>query len=135
MDREKKRSDTGTSPVHDRAAKKGKLTVTAISELFSDDDDDFIQKPDSYRPLGVFEFPWQKDKGALALELDGCSFREVFYSSLVDGISPSRQSPITISGEADKSLPSDGDADGVDCIWSWALRQPLSALYCKSSGA
>lgn len=135
MDREKKRRGNGISLVQDRKAKKGKLTATAIPDLFSDDDDDFLQKPDAYRPLGVFEFPWQNDKGALAPELDGCSLRDVFFSSLVDGISPPRLSPITIPSEADESSLFDGDADGVDCIWSCALRQPLSAVYCKTSGA
>lgn len=135
MDREKKRRGDDISLVQDREAKKGKLTATAIPDLFFfDDDDDFLQKPDPCRPLGVFEFPWQNEKGALAPELDGCSLRDVFFSSLVDGISTPRLSPITIPGEADESSLSDGDADGVDCIWSCALRQPLSAVNCENSG-
>ncbi|KAI0501745.1 hypothetical protein KFK09_016690 [Dendrobium nobile] len=135
MDREKKRRERCRLPGKDRVAKKGKLTATEIPDIFSDDSGDCLQNPDTYRPLGVFEFPWQNDTRALAPELDGCSLRDVFFSSLVDGISPTRLSPITIPGEADESPLSDGDADGVDCIWSCALRQPLSAVYCKTSGA
>ncbi|KAK8926513.1 hypothetical protein KSP39_PZI018761 [Platanthera zijinensis] len=136
----------GRSPAQERTAKNGRLPASDIPEFFPDDGGGYwMEKSDACRPLGVFEFPWQNEAGSLAPEPDGWSLPDVFFSSLVDGssaaigfpgdrLSPPSASPIFIACEIEGSSPSDGDVESVDCIWSCALRQPLSAVYWRACG-
>ncbi|KAG1363798.1 hypothetical protein COCNU_11G006250 [Cocos nucifera] len=136
------------------ARKKGKkqeMSESSSSDVIFEVDDIF-EISDVYRPPGLFEFPWHKEEdggpiaAAAAAESDGWDLRDVFFSSLVDGCSAAigfpgdRLSPplgpIALPGDGeDGSRPSDGDADGVDCIWSTLLRQPLTTVYSKRSSA
>lgn len=110
---------------------------------------DAFEISDVYRPPGLFEFPWLKEEnwGLLtAAESDGRDLRDVFFSSLVDGCSAAigypgdrlspPPGPFALPGDDDDgSWPSGGEDDGVDCIWSTVLRQPLATVYSKRSGA
>uniref|UniRef100_A0A6V7QR32 Uncharacterized protein n=1 Tax=Ananas comosus var. bracteatus TaxID=296719 RepID=A0A6V7QR32_ANACO len=94
---------------------------------------------DTCRPRGVFEFPWDDHCGEA---LDGSDLQDVFFSSLVDGrsaaigvpgdrLSPPTTSPIALPDEASQPSDADGDADGVDCIWSTVLREPLAVVCTR----
>ncbi|KAG0467333.1 hypothetical protein HPP92_018913 [Vanilla planifolia] len=126
------------SSSQDRVSRKRKLPAMEASS-------NIPEMTETCRPVGVFEFPWQSEAGSLAPELEGFSLRDVFFSSLVDGcsasigfpgdrISPPRSSPIVLPVDKDESCPSDDDSDGVDCIWSCALSQPLSVVHYKTFG-
>ncbi|PKA49167.1 hypothetical protein AXF42_Ash010852 [Apostasia shenzhenica] len=125
----------GRSPEWNR--KRAKEMPKEAPDIFSDYGGELLEVSETYRPLGVFEFPWQNEPGPLAIVLDGCDLRDVFFSSLVDGCSaaigfpgdrftPPVPSGITLPADADESWPLDKEADGADCIWTSALRQPLS---------
>ncbi|PKU60461.1 hypothetical protein MA16_Dca024894 [Dendrobium catenatum] len=92
-------------------------------------------------PLGIFEFPWKKEEGSLAPELEGCSFTDVFFSSLVDGCSAAIGFPgdrLSLPMASPSNLPqvSDEDPEDTDCIWSSILQQPLLFVYfTKDSGS
>ncbi|OAY65809.1 hypothetical protein ACMD2_00823 [Ananas comosus] len=94
---------------------------------------------DTCRPRGVFEFPWDDHCGEA---LDGSDLQDVFFSSLVDGrsaaigvpgdrLSPPTTSPFALPDEASQPSDADGDADGVDCIWSTVLREPLAVVCTR----
>ncbi|XP_010928023.1 uncharacterized protein [Elaeis guineensis] len=133
-----------------KKGKKQEISESSSSDVILEVGDIF-EISDVYRPPGLFEFPWHKEDGGLivaaaAAESDGWDLRDVFFSSLVDGCSAAigfpgdRLSPplgpIALTGDGeDGSWPSDGDADGVDCIWSTVLRQPLPTVYSKRSSA
>jgi len=141
MDRVNKKRARGESD--EKASKRGKKKIETVQvDPFLVDESDIFKIAASsetttaslhhhqqqQRPLSIFEFPWQKEN--LVAEADhGCDLRDVFFSSLVDGCKAAigfpgdRLSP----SPAPISLPD--ETDGVDCIWSCALREPLS-LRC-----
>ncbi|XP_008775903.1 uncharacterized protein LOC103696146 [Phoenix dactylifera] len=131
-----------------RKGKRQEISAPSASRDVIFEAGDIFEISDVYRPPGLFEFPWQKeeDGGLLtaAAESDVRDLRDVFFSSLVDGCSATigfpgdrlspPPGPIAFPGDDDdESWPSEGDDDGVDCIWSIVLRQPLTAVCCKRS--
>ncbi|KAG0457658.1 hypothetical protein HPP92_022815 [Vanilla planifolia] len=135
----KKRGHGARSLEAGLAAKREKVPVKEFQDDLVDGGE-FFKVSGACKPLGVFEFPWQNEKGMLAPELDGFDLLDVFFSSLVDGcsaaiglpgdrISPPGPSPIVLLDDPSESYQSDGEANGVDYIWSSALRQPLSAVH------
>ncbi|KAG9448797.1 hypothetical protein H6P81_008762 [Aristolochia fimbriata] len=105
-------------------------------EIIGFDDGDAFKICEPFRPLGVFEFPWQKEN--LVPEFDEWEPHDIFHCTLVEGLSSAFehpgdtlfQSPLPIilpeEKLEDESSPSEEEVDGVDCIWSSVLRQPLS---------
>ncbi|KAG1327376.1 hypothetical protein COCNU_01G013100 [Cocos nucifera] len=136
-----------TAEITMKKGKKQEISAPSTDVIF--EAGDVFEISDVYRPPGLFEFPWQKeeDEGLLmAAESDVRDLRDVFFSSLVDGCSAAigfpgdrlspPPGPIALPGDDDDgSWPSEGEDDGVDCIWSTVLRQPLATVYGKRSTA
>lgn len=140
---------TDKSPPVEWKAEKGDAPAMKKPNVLKDDCNDLFEIKDTnqHRPLGIFEFPWQKEPGGLAPELERYSLRDVFFSSLVDGCSAtigfpgdrlSRPSntPIVLPESTNEPLLSEEDAAEFESIWGSILRQPLSVVYCpKTPGA
>ncbi|XP_035545249.1 uncharacterized protein LOC118348239 [Juglans regia] len=95
--------------------------------------------------VGVFDFPWLKD-GVISKSED-CRFEDAFFSSLIYDMNSTNSTDIEFSGKSlcqtseellylpeNKSNDNlfrpvpEGDGsemEGVDCIWSSLLSQPL----------
>ncbi|OVA19711.1 hypothetical protein BVC80_9059g30 [Macleaya cordata] len=125
-------------------------------ELICFDDLDFCTITDSFRPLGVFDFPWLKENRVS--ESEDWKFEDEFsYNLLVDSTYSAPDNCIDFPGEVlcetpelvdefptgtngekleEKSWISNMDEiDGVDCIWSCVLNQPLSTGTTTGTGS
>ncbi|XP_010912192.1 uncharacterized protein [Elaeis guineensis] len=139
-----------TAEITMKKGKKQEISAPSTDVIYGAGD--VFEISDVYRPPGLFEFPWQKEEdgglltAAAAAESDGRDLRDVFFSSLVDGCSAAigfpgdrlspPPGPIALPGDDDDgSWPSEGEDDGVDCIWTTVLRQPLATVYGKRSSA
>ncbi|KAL0915992.1 hypothetical protein M5K25_013467 [Dendrobium thyrsiflorum] len=127
---------TNASLAPEPTTKKCKAPAVTKPDVVSGNCDDLCKMPDTdrHRPLGIFEFPWQKEEGSLAPELEGCSFTDVFFSSLVDGCSaaigfPGDRLSLPMASPVNLPQASDEDPEDTDCIWSSILQQPLSFVY------
>ncbi|KAH0458682.1 hypothetical protein IEQ34_011496 [Dendrobium chrysotoxum] len=127
---------TNVSLAPEPTTKKGKALAMTKPDVVSGNSDDFCKMPDTdrHRPLGIFEFPWQKEMGSLAPELKGCTFTDVFFSSLVDGCYatigfPGDRLSLPMASPVNLPQASDEDPEDTDCIWSSILQQPLSFVY------
>lgn len=106
-------------------------------------DGEVLESSDSFPSLGVFEFPWNKDK-KMVLELDDWTLDDVFSSSLIDD-------RFQLDGDGFCRIPLDSsvgfqdetieelwplkkeEIGGVDSIWGCVLSQPLSIKTGKVS--
>lgn len=139
-----------TAEITMKKGKEQQISAPSTDVIF--EAGDVFEISDVYRPPGLFDFPWQKEEdgglltAAAAAESDGRDLRDVFFSSLVDGCSAAigfpgdrlspPPGPITLPGDdEDGSWPSDGEDDGVDCIWSTVLRQPIATVCSKRYSA
>lgn len=139
-DREEEAEKKVERRVSFKERRKGENFLAALED--GEGDSDVFQLPDSFRPLGVFEFPWEKENLVSEMYDHGSKTtaprgEDVFFCpSLLDCCSVEilgegrAPPPMLLPGEKkleDESRQSDAEEiDGVDCIWSCALNQPLS---------
>ncbi|KAL5981339.1 hypothetical protein ACLOJK_015394 [Asimina triloba] len=144
MEREKKKrgreeekeadeEETRRRDFKEKAATRREFLAEGVGE-----DCEPLKLSDSFQPLGVFEFPWEEEETLVSESV--WKSHDVFYSSLLEGccsvVDDGPPCQIPAPEPEEESWPLEGEeTDGVDCIWSCVLSQPLSAGATKLSSS